>query len=416
MSYALELQDRALAIARNGAVLSVAPSANTGRTDALWLAEAELRARLAAVSVHPDEAFWCVTSAAVDPGSLGTILALARRAGAAVGGFIDSAAVSAAPLDLQHDALVFEMGLRHLAVTSVAAGQLIRKRRSVISRQGGWFALCDAWLALIRSIMVNRMRIDPLRDADAERRLFDSLPALAHEAATHGTAFALVAVNGQTTEIPVTRDQLAAAAEAVTRELSRLIAQLRTPGIAVDIIAPLEMATLPGLDAVLASLTRTGGRQLLLPDGFAAAAASLRDPPASPQSEVVPFVQRAPVASHEALRALVVHRESRLHESRTRPSHVLYQGRAVALREGPVVVGRAAAGNTIVLPDSAAGVSRRHCTFLSMDDDVALVDHSRFGTFVNGERIIERARIHAGDRIQIGEPGLELAVIAVEQT
>ena len=46
-------------------------------------------------------------------------------------------------------------------------------------------------------------------------------------------------------------------------------------------------------------------------------------------------------------------------------------------------------------------------------DGVVLVDHSRYGTWVNEERVAGRARLHAGARVRIGEPGIELALISV---
>ena len=66
--------------------------------------------------------------------------------------------------------------------------------------------------------------------------------------------------------------------------------------------------------------------------------------------------------------------------------------------------------------EGLAGVSRRHCTFLREAAETVLVDHSRHGTFVNGERVFERVRVHAGDRVRLGEPGVELALIAVGGT
>ena len=58
-------------------------------------------------------------------------------------------------------------------------------------------------------------------------------------------------------------------------------------------------------------------------------------------------------------------------------------------------------------------MSRRHCTFLRDGASAVLLDHSRFGTFVNGERVAERVPVHAGDGVRIGDPGVALALIAV---
>jgi pSer/pThr/pTyr-binding forkhead associated (FHA) protein len=65
------------------------------------------------------------------------------------------------------------------------------------------------------------------------------------------------------------------------------------------------------------------------------------------------------------------------------------------------------------VPEGLAGVSRRHCTLVSEGGELVLIDHSRFGTFLNGERVSERARVYAGDRIRIGDPGMELSLISL---
>ena len=70
---------------------------------------------------------------------------------------------------------------------------------------------------------------------------------------------------------------------------------------------------------------------------------------------------------------------------------------------------------TIALSEGLAGVSRRHCTLTSEEGkEVILLDHSSFGTFVNGERVAERVRVRAGDRVRVGDPGIELSLIAVD--
>ncbi len=86
---------------------------------------------------------------------------------------------------------------------------------------------------------------------------------------------------------------------------------------------------------------------------------------------------------------------------------MLFEGRAIPLGASPLVVGRSpgTAAAIISLPEGLAGVSRRHCTFVRNGDELVLVDHSHYGTFVNGERVSERVRIHAGDKVRVGEPG-----------
>jgi pSer/pThr/pTyr-binding forkhead associated (FHA) protein len=82
--------------------------------------------------------------------------------------------------------------------------------------------------------------------------------------------------------------------------------------------------------------------------------------------------------------------------------------------DAPVAgVGSSHVARYITLSDGLAGVSRRHCTFVRDGDELVLLDHSTFGTYVNGERVRERVRVHAGDRVRLGEPGVELALIAV---
>jgi pSer/pThr/pTyr-binding forkhead associated (FHA) protein len=96
------------------------------------------------------------------------------------------------------------------------------------------------------------------------------------------------------------------------------------------------------------------------------------------------------------------------------PSHVLFEGRALSLSGTSLVVGRApGSAQALSLPDGLAGVSRRHCTFVRDGNELVLIDHSNYGTFVNGERVSERVRIHVGDKVRLGEPGVELSLIAI---
>jgi pSer/pThr/pTyr-binding forkhead associated (FHA) protein len=40
-----------------------------------------------------------------------------------------------------------------------------------------------------------------------------------------------------------------------------------------------------------------------------------------------------------------------------------------------------------------------------------VVDHSRYGTWLNDERVFGRATLRAGDRLRLGRPGVTLELI-----
>jgi hypothetical protein len=400
-----------------------------------------------------------------DAEGLGAMLGIAQNLGFAIEGFVDAAAVTVASLGTSRSALVLELGLHHAGVTAVDGGAQTRRRRAISSDLGGLVELYEAWLTFISTAMVKRTRFDPFTNADTEQQLFDALPALTRQAAESGATTAAVS-NGDTRfEVSLSRDQFAEAAQPIYREFVRLLHSLRPAGAEVAIVMPEAVAILPGLREILQQFV--GCELVAVPEGFAAAATSLIDLPEAVPGEAVRLLRRLPLNEQPAL-AEGVTREV-LGRSGVRaapPTHVLFDGRAYALGSTPLVVGRspvvasssAAAGsgpagaaeaaasanasalsaaspsssantssassavaqipspplaNGLSLPDGLAGVSRRHCTFVRDGDELVLIDHSHFGTVVNGERVSERVRIHAGDKVRLGEPGIELALISI---
>ena len=98
----------------------------------------------------------------------------------------------------------------------------------------------------------------------------------------------------------------------------------------------------------------------------------------------------------------------------TAATHVVYGGRALALSTQPLLVGTAEAPRGVLIPASVAGVSRRHCSLMLDGGQAFVVDHSRFGSFVNDERIHSRALLRVGDRLRLGNPGVELSFVRME--
>lgn len=459
---ALELDDRALALAADGELRSVQPAvvhtgaggkrAGTGAWEvqrehpaqvstrhwadlartpvppaAIELLTAELRERFAAVALQalpetsrgaePAQPLWLLAPAALEPDALGVVLAAARLLGQRVAGFADAAVVTAAALGLDSPTLVLELGLHHLGVTALDCGAHIRRRRALVARGGGLIELYESWLQLIAAAMVKRTRFDPLHEGATEQQLFAALPGLAREAIASGAAHATLEVRGERFEAELSRDQFAQAAEARCRELLRMVHELRPAGAHLTIVAPRVLGELPGLREALEPLA--GCELVLVYEGFAALAATrlLQEADRTAGANDVRLLRTLP-RSATAIGGQGVAGRVRLGaaaDAGRAPSHLLFEGRAIALGAALLEIGRGAAlaPGAIALPEGLAGVSRRHCSLHRDLDGVTLVDHSRFGTWVNSERVAGRVRVRAGDRLRIGDPGITLDLIAV---
>jgi hypothetical protein len=452
--FAIHLDDRAVAFAREGRVLSSAPSAvwdgSTGElagTNA-WnalrrhpmatstrhlgallsqsnasdrtvaLVAAELVRRLAAQSPTSEERVWIATPASASEHGLGATLAIARKLALPVDGFVDAAVAAVAALGLERNAIVLEIGMHHAAATYIDHdGAQIRRRRTAITQRGGVVAFYQGWLELVSATMVKRTRFDPLHDAATEQGLFDSLFVWARAAAVEagGAVNAVLSKATERFEVTLTRDQFAQAGQSLHREIVRLFHELRPAGESVALVVPAIVDELPGLRDELEQFVDC--ELVCIPDGFAAAATSRLDLPERADTEPVRLLRRLPAISLED--AAVVKRGalgSRL-ERHTGPSHLLLHGQVYALGTEALVIGRSPVGaRTIVLSDGLAGVSRRHCTLTTENGERVLLDHSAFGTYVNGERVAERVQVRAGDRVRVGDPGVEFSLIAVDET
>ncbi|HET9391619.1 MAG TPA: FHA domain-containing protein [Steroidobacteraceae bacterium] len=457
---ALELDDRALSLARSGQLLVTAPGAafvgpSPGRGLQPWrsvraqptntstrhlgavlsglvgadreasLVREGLRRLIPEQSLLAGERIWIAAPARAEARGLAAVFAIAQQLSLPVAGFVDAATASVAALGPPLPAIVLELGLHHAAATVIdVESGYARRRRAVKSEAGGLIELYQAWLGLISATMVRRTRFDPLHDAAIEQALFDVLPELAREAVKTGGATAQVVKGVERFQVELTRDQFVSAAEPIARRVAGLLHGLRPAGASLAIAVPAAVADLPGLREALDQFT--GCELIRLAEGFAATAVSRLELPAGePDRESVRLIRRLPLlpgieTAPPISREMLGRRPA---GGQGPPSHVLFGGKAFSLETLPLIVGRTstvadtqqrhAAAASISLPDGLAGVSRRHCTLARDNGEVVLLDHSTFGTFVNGERVAERVRLRAGDRVRLGDPGVEIEVIAV---
>src|SRR5580704_1619639 len=329
--FAIELDDRSVSFARDGRVLSSAPSAvwdgSTGdlpganawsglrrhptaastrhlgsllsqpvATDrTVALVAAELVRRLAAQAPTPEERVWIAVPARASAQGLSAMLAIARNLALPVDGFVDSAAVSVAALGLERSAIVLEVGMHHAAATYIDRdGAQVRRRRTVISERGGLMSFYQGWLELVSTTMVKQTRFDPLHDAATEQRLFDSLAGWAREAADQGSANAVATKGAERFEVALTRDQFTQTAQSLHRELVRMLHELRPAGAPVVLVVPDVIGHLPGLREELEPFVDC--ELVSLPEGFAALATSKLDLPERTGDDPVRLLRRLPAS------------------------------------------------------------------------------------------------------------------------
>ncbi|MET0280952.1 MAG: FHA domain-containing protein [Steroidobacteraceae bacterium] len=344
--------------------------------------------------------------------ALGEVLGTLRAAGHVVQGFVDRAALLAAATGLSTQLAVLDLSRQQLSVSMVAVDDSTASLRRQVPLPGGEQALHLAWLELAASTLVQQTRFDPLHDQRREAQLRGQLPALAALAQHEGQASCEVDTGSARLSLTLTRDQFAAAAARVLQPLAAALQALSAASEDCTLLVPAALPDIPGMDAALASARFS--RALRFADDLAARAASLLPPPGSlAASGAVSYRTQLPrfaAPMQQQLSPLLLAGAG----PQVMATHVVYQGQVLPISAPGLVVGREPDGAHVLrLPAGAAGVSRRHCTLRQDGLRAQVIDHSTHGSFVDGMRVRGRALLAAGSVLRVGEPGIELQLVAL---
>jgi hypothetical protein len=355
----------------------------------------------AVIAVPPD----------MEPPALNALRGALHAAGVDARDFVDSAALTAAAVTERAHYVVLESGWRSATATRVSGGAECVLDEAFISERANLLDVYDLWLVAVAGVMVKNTRFDPLLSLEFEQRLFASLPPLAARAAIEGRAEAVLEDGGSRFAVEVEAQLFADAAQVFYRELTRLARSARIAGQSTALVLPSESRRWPGFLARVLEYEQDG--LVILPPGLAAVAASIQvaDPAVAPRlrRRVVRITDPAVAAGIEYVSAVAAS------PGRTLPvTHILYGGDSMRFPESGLSIGTEEVSNTphITLPRAAAGVSRRHCSLRREGEATVLIDHSRFGTWINGARVRERATVRPGDRVRVGTPGVEFTLIS----
>ncbi|MGH9318807.1 MAG: FHA domain-containing protein [Vicinamibacteria bacterium] len=385
------------------------------------LAHAHLSSVWEAAAEKADRAILLVPSWYSD-NELGLLLGISRACRIPVTGMVDS--TLAAGLGLEGDSAIHLDLHLHRAVAALVTRGTRYRRDTVRSDEGaGLLSLQNHWASFLAEKFVRETRFDPLHEASTEQRLYDRMPDLLEALRERETESLVFELGSKEHGIEVSRGELARAALPFYRrilEVARSLVGSAASGPRTEprLRISSRIAALPGIAEMLA---REISFELVpLPPGIATQnvlAHRHRLPHAGKNDGAIPFVTSLPLddAGDDPGAASPAPEAMRERTERI-PTHVLWDGVAHPIDPGPFHLGvdipEGARGVNVSGP--VAGISRRHCTIVRIDGRVAVEDHSRYGSYVNGKRVEERAFLRAGDRLRLGTPGVEVQLIEVK--
>jgi hypothetical protein len=333
----------------------------------------------------------------------GLLLGIARRAGVPLAGVVDAAVAACAGLAARDTILHLDVQLHQAVLTELAGATVLRRRRVDVAPRAGLKAMFSAWAQLVAEAMVRRTRFDPLHQAATEQQLHERLPGWLAALARAESVDASIETAAGTFGATLRREQFTLAAEAWYAQLAELVHAGHRAGEEATLALSARAALLPALGERLAALPRL--ELAVLPEEAAATAAAARAPEIGPPEPpaLVAALARAKPATGGVRRGTGV----------ARPTHVIQDGRAHPIQSQPLVVGMGPGPGRRLALAAGAGISREHCALLARGGEVLVRDTSRYGTWVNGQRVEGEAALAAGDRLRVGTPGVVLELVAV---
>jgi hypothetical protein len=344
---------------------------------------------------------------------LGLLLGVVNETGVPVVGLVDAALAACSTEATSARVLHLDLELHQalLTVLEYAGGERpgLKRSRYEIAPRHGVLAIQQTLMQLIAEHFVRKTRFDPLHDANNEQRLLDQLPAWLASLAQSDTLTLKTEFGERPIEVEMERSQFIAAAEPHYAELQRLVQGARVAGMPIELRVSHRLAALPGLLDRFATLRDCEVR--VLSRGAAALGALQYEAAIRRPAESLALVYQLPTPVPATGARTIVDIETT--PPQLRPTHVLFQGRAWAIGEQPLVIGWSVDGGSraLVLPISSPGVSRAHCTLVRRNGAVMVEDHSTYGSFVNEERVAGRTALTVGDRLRLGSPGVTLELI-----
>jgi len=341
---------------------------------------------------------------------LGLLLGLAEEMALPVRGLVDSAVAATRGEYADQQLVHLDAALHGLTITRLdQVGRVALSDRQAVDGVG-IIKLESACAAYIAGSFLQATRFDPLHDALSEQFLYDSLYIWLRELNRQDEIGITIEFGGNEFRAKIRRADLAARISDAFEPAARQVRSSIGANERVAIQVTGRLAEFPGVIDALTSLPQAN--VFVLEPAAAASGALQRADQFVPSAAGVGLTTSLAWDRVTSVPAATDAQQAGAREI-VEPTHVLYDGRVYRLGSAVFNVGAELADGEfgLRLGRSFSGVSRRHCSIRRGMNGVELIDHSRFGTQLNGHAIKDAVILRAGDVIGIGSPPVTLSLV-----
>ena len=339
------------------------------------------------------------------------IVGIANELNIKVIGIIESAIAATRNEYKDSKLLHLDLHLHCLSISLLQQDNGVILERSVIINDCGMESFYALWIKMISKAFIKQCRFDPLHTGDSDQQLFDNLPVILSQSLTTDIVHIAIKNKGQVYSIEIVASEFS---KAVIPLYKLLLNKLRLICEAEDLLAfqfSSHLSKLPGLKEFLES--NFSSEIFKLPEETTIRGASERFLIKDYEGNSLKLHKKLPWDKP----SIRIKESSNKSVMKDIPSHILYESRAYKISELPLNIGTNPPydNHNIKIKTNIGGISRQHCSLIIKNNKCLISDLSRYGTYLNDQRIENSTFLSIGDKIRIGSPGIEFLLIYINE-
>ncbi len=326
-------------------------------------------------------------------------------------GFIESSIASTRREYIAAKLVHIDLHLHCLSLSLMSQTDKLSADKMFIIDDCGQSEFDASWIKMISQSFIKQCRFDPLYAAESDQQIINNLSFWVAKSISQKTVHLEIEYGNQVYESDINSSDFI---EAVMPLYKHIINKLRAIFEAEDLPAiqlTNLIAKLPGLAILMKQ--KLSAAVYENDEGCAVIGASERFSIKEQEDGPLKIIKSLPL-DQSAISINKVNTES---TNNDKPSHILFENIAYPISLTPIMIGSDPTQTDNILPISSnkTGISRDHCSLFVKNNKCILNDLSRYGTYLNNQRVEGPSIVSVGDKIRIGSPGIEITLITIRK-